>query len=311
MLSINRAALITLGLSLSITANCPSFASRGQHLAARPNPRLIHGTRDRQVGRSFAIPGRLNVLAWKDTSDGLSSATSRRSLGGSGGGGSGGSGSGGSGSGGSGSGGSGSGGSGAGQSNGVWQLGGGAGGLLHTSPNQNTSTTNHINLSNGLINGVGQSNKTGSLKNSSQTIEHRNGGDPGPVVKSPGGNRWQNVNLNRGLTNSSKLSSWQNGISQSNKTGSLKSTNSTVDYRNGGDPSGVHKLPSGGRWSDITLKRGIVNSSQLNSWRNSVVNSSKQNSWVSNNNKLPNLNGNGNDIAIPEFNPNKGKLQIP
>jgi hypothetical protein len=261
MLSIKRTIGSALVFALLVTSNCPGYAGGELQMEDRPNPFLGNGIGHGQAGCGVATRSALEILAWKDAQGGRGVATNRRPLGGVGGGGAGGSGSGGSGVGGGvgGQSGSGTGGKGVSQSsgapgsNGVWQLGGGAGSSVHASTTQSTSTTNHINLSSGLVNGVGQSNKTGSLKNSIGTVE----------------------------------------------------------YRSGGDPTFVHKSPGGGGLNDVTLKRGLVNTSQLNSWRNSVVNSSKQNSWVPNNNKLPNLNGTGNEISIPEFNPNKNNLKIP
>jgi hypothetical protein len=228
----------------------------------------------------FANPGKFNILAWKDYSDG---STNRQSTGGSGG--HSGSGSG------SGSGGQSSGGPG---SNGIWQSGVGTG------------------------SGSGQSNKTGPLNNSNNIVNYRNGGDPSFVHKIPGRSRYSDVTLKRGAVDSSQLGNWFNSVAKSSKSSSTKSNNDPANYRSGGDHSTPLKLPGGNRLNDVTFKRGVVNSSQLGNWLNSVAKSSKTSSNKSNNDpwnikhsKLPNLNDKGSDISIPEFNPGREHLTIP
>ena len=45
-----------------------------------------------------------------------------------------------------------------------------------------------------------------------------------------------------------------------------------IEYRDGGDPSGVRKLPGLSKVGDITLKRGITASKELHDWFQSVRN---------------------------------------
>ena len=51
----------------------------------------------------------------------------------------------------------------------------------------------------------------------------------------------------------------------------LDASTEAVDYREGGDNSGVRKLPGKTTYSDITLKWGMTDSDELWSWRKSVI----------------------------------------
>jgi phage tail-like protein len=44
-----------------------------------------------------------------------------------------------------------------------------------------------------------------------------------------------------------------------------------VEYREGGDPNTVRKLPGKTSYPDITLKRGLTNSSELYDWHRTAV----------------------------------------
>ena len=92
-----------------------------------------------------------------------------------------------------------------------------------------------------------------------------------------------------------------------------------IEYREGGDPNTVRKLPGKISYQDITLKRGLTSSSELYDWHMSAVNPPIQrksgsvivlddtlaeqvrwnfsNGWISKWDG-PSLSGKGNDVAI-------------
>jgi phage tail-like protein len=63
------------------------------------------------------------------------------------------------------------------------------------------------------------------------------------------------------------------GITQAGfqECGGLDSSTDPVDYREGGDPNHVRKLPGLNKFSPITLKRGITDTDELWKWRQTVV----------------------------------------
>jgi phage tail-like protein len=63
------------------------------------------------------------------------------------------------------------------------------------------------------------------------------------------------------------------GITQAGfqEVSGLDSSTDPVDYREGGDPNHVRKLPGLNKVSNITLKRGITDSDELWKWRQSVI----------------------------------------
>jgi phage tail-like protein len=92
-----------------------------------------------------------------------------------------------------------------------------------------------------------------------------------------------------------------------------------IEYREGGDPNTVRKLPGKISYQDITLKRGLTSSSELYDWHRSAVDQPIQrkngsvvvlddtlaeqvrwnfaNAWISKWDG-PSLSGKGNDVAI-------------
>jgi phage tail-like protein len=92
-----------------------------------------------------------------------------------------------------------------------------------------------------------------------------------------------------------------------------------IEYREGGDPNSVRKLPGKVSFQDITLKRGLTSSSELYDWHASALNPPIQrkngsvvvlddtraeqvrwnffNAWISKW-EGPSLSGKGNDVAI-------------
>jgi len=50
--------------------------------------------------------------------------------------------------------------------------------------------------------------KVGSLKRSTQVVEHRNGGDPSTSRKSPGRTKYEPITLERGVTHDTDFETW-------------------------------------------------------------------------------------------------------
>lgn len=56
------------------------------------------------------------------------------------------------------------------------------------------------------------------------------------------------------------------------KMGALKKTTEVVDWRVGGDPSHVRKLPGGTKYEEITLEQGVTHDPVFEDWANLVNN---------------------------------------
>ena len=56
------------------------------------------------------------------------------------------------------------------------------------------------------------------------------------------------------------------------KMGALKKTTEAVDWRVGGDPSHVRKLPGGTKYEEITLEQGLTHDPVFEEWANRVNN---------------------------------------
>ena len=55
------------------------------------------------------------------------------------------------------------------------------------------------------------------------------------------------------------------------EVGGLESETAVIEYRAGGDPTTVRKLPGLTRYSNIVLRRGITKDADLWNWRKTVV----------------------------------------
>ena len=55
-------------------------------------------------------------------------------------------------------------------------------------------------------------NKVGSLKRSTEVVEHREGGDPSTSRKSPGRTKYEAITLERGVTHDLEFESWANKV---------------------------------------------------------------------------------------------------
>jgi phage tail-like protein len=114
------------------------------------------------------------------------------------------------------------------------------------------------------------------------------------------------------------------GIAQSRflECSGLGSEVAVIEYREGGDPTAVRKLPGRASFSDITLKRGITESHDLYDWHRALLqgqNDRRNGSirllddegaevvrWVFNEAwprkyEGPSLNAMGNEVAIETF----------
>jgi phage tail-like protein len=69
------------------------------------------------------------------------------------------------------------------------------------------------------------------------------------------------------------------GINQARfqEVGGLDATTDIVEYREGGDNLGTHKLPGQTKHSNLSLKRGYTDDTQLWDWYNQVMTGSTKN----------------------------------
>jgi phage tail-like protein len=54
--------------------------------------------------------------------------------------------------------------------------------------------------------------KVGSLKRTTEVVEHRSGGDPSTVLKSPGQSKYEPITLERGVTHDPEFEKWANKV---------------------------------------------------------------------------------------------------
>jgi phage tail-like protein len=54
--------------------------------------------------------------------------------------------------------------------------------------------------------------KVGALKRTTEAVEHREGGDPSTVRKSPGQTKYEPISLERGVTHDTEFETWANKI---------------------------------------------------------------------------------------------------
>jgi phage tail-like protein len=122
---------------------------------------------------------------------------------------------------------------------------------------------------------------------------------------------------------------WDNEyVAGLSKCGALKKGTEPVDWREGGDPSHVHKLPGKTKYEPITLEVGVTHDTRFEDWANKVNNFKGDSSmsllgfrkditldvfnlqgkkvlsylvhrcWVSDYQALPELDANGNAVMI-------------
>lgn len=71
--------------------------------------------------------------------------------------------------------------------------------------------------------------KVGALKRSTEAIDHREGGDPSTVRKSPGQTKYEPITLERGVTHDKEFEQWTNKVW--NYGAGLNSEVSLADFR--------------------------------------------------------------------------------
>jgi phage tail-like protein len=76
---------------------------------------------------------------------------------------------------------------------------------------------------------VASVSKVSALKRTTDVVEHRNGGDPSTVYKSPGQTKWEAITLERGVTHDLEFEAWANKVWQLGA--GLGSESSLKDFR--------------------------------------------------------------------------------
>ena len=114
--------------------------------------------------------------------------------------------------------------------------------------------------------------KVGALNRSTEVVEHRDGGDPSTVHKSPGQTSYESITLERGLTHDKAFEQWANKVW--NFGSSFGSEVSLKDFR-----------------KDIIID-------MFNEAGQKVVSYKVYRCWVSEYQALPELDASGNAVAI-------------
>lgn len=114
--------------------------------------------------------------------------------------------------------------------------------------------------------------KVSTMKRSTEVVEHREGGDPSTVRKSPGRNKFEPVTLERGVTHDLEFEAWANKVWQYN--GGLGAESSLEDFR-----------------KDIILE-------VYNEAGQAVLAYKIFRCWVSEYQAMPDLDANANAVAI-------------
>jgi phage tail-like protein len=115
-------------------------------------------------------------------------------------------------------------------------------------------------------------NKVGALKRTTDPVEHREGGDPSTVRKSPGQTKFEPILLERGVTHDTEFEKWANKIW--NYGAGLGSETSLKDFR-----------------KDIIIE-------MYNEAGQKVIAYNVFRCWVSEFQALPELDASGNAVAI-------------
>ena len=114
--------------------------------------------------------------------------------------------------------------------------------------------------------------KVSGLKRTTEVVEHRPGGDPSTVRKSPGQNKYESITFERGVTHDEEFEKWANKVW---KLGAgLGAEVSLKDFRK---PVILELLDEAGQ---VAIAYKIYNC------------------WVSEYQALPELDANGNGVAI-------------
>lgn len=114
--------------------------------------------------------------------------------------------------------------------------------------------------------------KVGSLKRTTEVVEHREGGDPSTGRKSPGRSKFDAITLERGVTHDKDFETWANKVW--NFGGSNGAESSLADFR-----------------KDVTID-------VFNEAGQKVISYKVYRCWVSEYQALPDLDANANAVAI-------------
>jgi phage tail-like protein len=114
--------------------------------------------------------------------------------------------------------------------------------------------------------------KVGPLKRTTEVVEHREGGDPSTVRRSPGQTKHQPITLERGVTHDAEFEQWANKVW--NLRGAVGAEVSLKDFR-----------------KDIVIDL-------FNKAGQKVLSYKVYRCWVSEYQALPELDANGNAVAI-------------
>jgi phage tail-like protein len=114
--------------------------------------------------------------------------------------------------------------------------------------------------------------KVGSLKRTSEVVEHREGGDPSTSRKSPGRTKYDAISLDRGVTHDIAFEQWANKVW--NYGGAAGKESSLADFR-----------------KDIIID-------VFNEAGQRVLSYKVYRCWVSEYQALPDLDANANAVAI-------------
>lgn len=114
--------------------------------------------------------------------------------------------------------------------------------------------------------------KVGALKRTTDPVEHREGGDPSTVIKTPGQTKYEPITLERGVTHDTEFERWANKVW--NFGSGLGSEVSLKDFR-----------------KDITIE-------MYNEAGQLVLAYNVFRCWVSEYQALPELDASGNAVAI-------------
>ncbi len=114
--------------------------------------------------------------------------------------------------------------------------------------------------------------KVSALKRTTETIEHREGGDPSTMRKSPGQTKYEPITLERGVTHDTEFEQWANKV-----------------WNYGAGPG-----------AEVSLKdfRKDIIIDLFNEAGQKVLSYKVYRCWVSEYQALPELDANGNAVAI-------------
>ncbi len=120
--------------------------------------------------------------------------------------------------------------------------------------------------------------KVGALKRTTEVVEHREGGDPSTVRKSPGRTKYEPITLERGITHDTAFQQWANKV---------------WDYAN------AQAAPDQ-RTQEVSLKdfRKDIIIDVFNEAGQKVLSYYVYRAWVSEYQAMPELDANANAVAI-------------